>query len=93
MNPTRCWMRLPTLCAFRRVPEGILRVMPPLFVSAEPEDAMEELTIKHLESAGWTIEELEPAEEVSAPATHDARFADLYRHSKTNGVASIFSPY
>jgi hypothetical protein len=64
-----------------------------MFVSAESEDAVEELTVKHLESAGWTIDELEHAEEVCAPATHDARFADLYRNSKTNGVASIFSPY
>lgn len=64
-----------------------------MFVCAESEDAMEELTVKHLESAGWTIEELEHAEEVSEPATHDARFAELYRTSKMNGVASIFSPY
>jgi hypothetical protein len=64
-----------------------------LFVSAESDEAVEELTLIHLTEAGWTIEELEHAEEVNAPATHDARFAELYRTSKANGVASLFSPF
>ncbi len=64
-----------------------------VFVSSASEDAVEELTMKHLEGAGWIIEELEHAEEVSTPASHDARFADLYRTSRANGIASIFSPF
>jgi hypothetical protein len=64
-----------------------------LFVAAESEDGVEQIAERHLASAGWAIDELEYAEQVDMPSSHDSRFAELFRKSQTNGVASIFSPF
>ena len=64
-----------------------------LFITSPSEDGVEERALKHLEGAGWIIEVFEHAELVERPSEHDTRFAELFRTSRTSGIASIFSPF